>query len=109
MGRTAGTPNKITAAIREKLSNLIDSTVNSIDISSLTVDQRIKLIQIAAQYILPRLRTVEVKQQEQDPWEDIQINVLERKEGLTEETESEVWADNFEITNTYNYKTNYKA
>ena len=47
MGRTAGTPNKITAVIREKLSNLIDSTVNSIDISSLTVDQRIKLIQIA--------------------------------------------------------------
>lgn len=47
MGRTAGTPNKITKEVRGKLDNLINSLVNSIDVEELDMNQRIKMLQIA--------------------------------------------------------------
>ena len=56
MGRTAGTPNKITAEIRSKLENLIDGLINSIQIEELNKTQKLKLLQIALQYTLPRLQ-----------------------------------------------------
>ena len=56
MGRTAGTPNKITAEIRSKLENLIDGLINSIQIEELNNTQKLKLLQIALQYTLPRLQ-----------------------------------------------------
>ena len=49
MGRTAGTPNKITKEVRGKLDNLINSLVNSIDVEELDMNQRIKMLQIALQ------------------------------------------------------------
>ena len=35
MGRTAGTPNKVTAEVRGKLENLIEGLINSIQIEEL--------------------------------------------------------------------------
>jgi hypothetical protein len=52
MGRTAGTPNKITAEVRGKLENLI----NSIQLEELNNTQKLKMLQIALQYTLPRLQ-----------------------------------------------------
>ena len=59
MGRTAGTPNKITKEVRVKLDNLINSLVNSIDVEELDMNQRIKMLQIALQYTLPRLQAMQ--------------------------------------------------
>lgn len=56
MGRTAGTPNKITSEVRSKLENLIDGLINSIQIEELTNTQKLKMLQIALQYTLPRLQ-----------------------------------------------------
>ena len=56
MGRTAGTPNKITTEIRSKLENLIDGLINSIQIEELNNNQKLKMLQIALQYTLPRLQ-----------------------------------------------------
>ena len=56
MGKTAGTPNKIKAEIRSKLENLIDGLINSIQIEELNNTQKLKLLQIALQYTLPRLQ-----------------------------------------------------
>jgi hypothetical protein len=56
MGRTAGTPNKITTEIRSKLENLIDGLINSIQIEELNNTQKLKMLQIALQYTLPRLQ-----------------------------------------------------
>ena len=56
MGRTAGTPNKITAELRSKLENLIDGLINSIQIEELNNTQKLKMLQIALQYTLPRLQ-----------------------------------------------------
>ena len=56
MGRTAGTPNKITAEVRGKLENLIDGLINSIQLEELNNTQKLKMLQIALQYTLPRLQ-----------------------------------------------------
>ena len=88
MGRIAGTPNKITAEVRGKLKNLIDSLVDSIEIDDLNTSQRIKMLQIALQYTLLRLQAMVVKDESQDlPLfiEDIEFNVVRRKEDSEEE------------------------
>ena len=59
MGRKLGVPNKITAEVKEKLANILDEAINSIDIKTMTKAERLKLIQISLQYIIPRLKQVE--------------------------------------------------
>ena len=56
MGRKAGVPNKITTEVKEKLEELIDGIVNSIDIEELTTNQKIKMLQISLQYTLLRIQ-----------------------------------------------------
>ena len=56
MGRIAGQPNKITAEVKEKLQLLIDDLIASLDVNELDVNQRIKMLQIALQYTLPRVK-----------------------------------------------------
>ena len=56
MGRTAGTPNKVTAEVRGKLENLIEGLINSIQIEELNNSQKLKMLQIVLQYTLPRLQ-----------------------------------------------------
>jgi hypothetical protein len=107
MGRTSGTPNKITGEVRGKLENLIDSLVDSIEIQDLNTSQRIKMLQIALQYTLPRLQAMVVKDHSSDQplfMEDIEINVVTRKE----DSEEDNWSDNFEVSDTYKIK-GYKA
>ena len=52
MGRKLGVPNKITAEVKEKLSNILDEAIDSIDIKTMTKAERLKLIQISIQYSL---------------------------------------------------------
>ena len=59
MGRKLGVPNKITAEVKEKLANILDEAIDSIDIKTMTKAERLKLIQISLQYIIPRLKQVE--------------------------------------------------
>ena len=56
MGRTAGVPNKITLEVKEKLQLLIDDLKTSLDVNELDANQRIKMLQIALQYTLPRMK-----------------------------------------------------
>ncbi|MDG2372426.1 MAG: hypothetical protein P8L83_07400 [Flavobacteriaceae bacterium] len=56
MGRIAGKPNKLTAEVKEKLQVLVDDVIDKIDISKLDDNQKIKLLQIGIQYIVPRLK-----------------------------------------------------
>ena len=96
MGRTAGTPNNITKEVRGKLDNLINSLVNSIDVEELDMNQRIKMLQIALQYTLPRLQAIAVQQHEPES-EPFTLQILSRKENSNEEN----WKDNFEITSVH--------
>ena len=64
-GRKKGTPNKISSQIKEKLSQVIDETIDSLDISIMRPSEKIKLIQIGLQYIIPKPQLIEEPQEEQ--------------------------------------------
>ena len=57
----AGAPNKITSEVKEKLQLLIDELIESLEINKLDTNQRIKMLQIALQYTLPRLQSMVVR------------------------------------------------
>ena len=59
MGRIKGKPNKLTAKVKDRLATIIDEAMDSIDIEKLTIAERLKLIQIGLQYVIPRLKQVE--------------------------------------------------
>ena len=56
MGRIAGVPNKITSEVKDKLQLLIDDLIASLNVNELDANQRIKMLQIALQYTLPRMK-----------------------------------------------------
>ena len=59
MPRPKGSPNKITAEIKERLSEVIMDAMSTLDIDSMTQNERLKLIQIGLTYVIPRLKQVE--------------------------------------------------
>ena len=59
MPRPKGSPNKITAEIKERLSQVLMDAMSSIDIDSMTQNEKLKLIQIGLTYVIPRLKQVE--------------------------------------------------
>ena len=56
MPRPKGSPNKITAEVKEKLQLLIEDLIASLNVNELDANQRIKMLQIALQYTLPKLK-----------------------------------------------------
>ena len=61
MPEPKGAPNKITSEVKEKLQLLIDELIESLEINKLDNNQRIKMLQIALQYTLPRLQSMVVR------------------------------------------------
>jgi len=59
MPRPKGSPNKITAEIKERLSQVIMDAMSSIDIDSMTQNEKLKLIQIGLTYVVPKPKQVE--------------------------------------------------
>jgi hypothetical protein len=78
MPRPKGSPNKITAEIKERLATIINEAVDSIDIEKLTVAERLKLIQIGLQYVIPRLKQTEKVTNEMPT--EFQIEIIDRLE-----------------------------
>ena len=58
-GRKKGTPNKLTTEIKDKISVLLSGTMDSIDISTFTQTEKIKLIQVLCNYIVPKLQSAD--------------------------------------------------
>ena len=56
MPRKKGSLNKLTTEVKEKLQVVIDKVIDNINISELDNNQKIKLLQIGLQYIVPRLK-----------------------------------------------------
>ena len=54
-GRVAGTPNKITKEVKGKLQVLIDKTVDELSTANLTISHKLKLLELALNYTLPKL------------------------------------------------------
>ena len=76
MPRPKGSPNKITAEIKERLSQVIMDAMSSIDIDSMTQNEKLKLIQIGLTYVIPRLKQVE--NVEEDIPRNFQIEIIDR-------------------------------
>ena len=75
MPRPKGSPNKITAEIKERLSQVIMDAMSSVDIDSMTQNEKLKLIQIGLTYVIPRLKQVE-NIEEEEP-RTFQIEVID--------------------------------
>jgi hypothetical protein len=58
MPRPKGSPNKITSEVKDKLQLLIDDLIASLNVNELDANQRIKTLQIALQYTLPRIKQI---------------------------------------------------
>ena len=82
MGRPAGSPNKLTAEIKEKLSSIINDALDSLDVKTMSKVERLKLIQIGLQYVIPRLKQVE--EDADDMPTHFQIEVIESRSQLSE-------------------------
>ena len=66
MPRPKGSPNKVTAEVKEQLKNLIDEVVNRIDVDAMSIDQKLKLLQLSLHYVLPKLRSTEMTEKKQE-------------------------------------------
>ena len=73
MPRPKGSPNKITAEIKERLSQVIMDAMSTIDIDSMTQNEKLKLIQIGLTYVIPRLKQVEEISEEEPRKFEIEI------------------------------------
>ena len=73
MPRPKGSPNKITAEIKERLSQVIMDAMSTIDIDSMTQNERLKLIQIGLTYVVPRLKQVENIEEEEPRKFEIEV------------------------------------
>ena len=73
MPRPKGSPNKITAEIKERLSQVIMDAMSSIEIDSMTQNEKLKLIQIGLTYVIPRLKQVENIEEEEPRKFEIEI------------------------------------
>ena len=54
-GRTKGVQNKISSQVKGKLQLLIDKTVDELFAANLSVSQKLKLLELALNYALPKL------------------------------------------------------
>lgn len=75
-GRTKGTPNKVTTEIREKITLVLSSEIQRLQLDGLTPRDRVELIKALLPYILPRLQATYIEQQT-EPTEIKPINLIE--------------------------------
>ena len=82
MPRKKGIPNKITSKVKDKLSDIVNDALDSLDLETFSKAEKLKLIQIGVQYIVPRLKQVEEVTEE--PPRQFQIEVIESRSQLSE-------------------------
>ena len=78
MPRPKGSTNKLTSEIKERLSNVIMDAMATIDIDSMTQNEKLKLIQIGLTYVIPRLKHTEKAKEEP---REFQIEIIDRLSG----------------------------
>mgnify|MGYP006192675199 CR=1 FL=1 len=76
MPRKSGVPNKVTAKVKDKLSDIVNDALDSLDIENFSRAEKLKLIQIGVQYIIPRLKQVEEVTDEMPT--NFQIEIIDR-------------------------------
>ena len=64
-GRQKGTPNKLSAKIKDKLSSIISEAIDSLDLEDMSKAERLKLIQLGLPYITTKPQIEEPQQEQQ--------------------------------------------
>ena len=80
MGRIAGVPNRLTTQMKEKLQELIGGIVSTIEVEDLNTNQKLKLLQISLQYVLPRLK--HSKEEVSNEPSEVQVNIVTTRDEL---------------------------
>ena len=67
-GRKAGTPNKATKDIRDAFTLLIENNLSKLqeDLNGLEPKQRVKLLLDMAQFVVPKLRSIDLQTDEEE-------------------------------------------
>ena len=76
MPRPKGSPNKLTSIIKDKLGDILSEAIESLDIKEMSKAERLKLIQIGIQYVIPRLKQIEEINDEMPT--NFQIEIIDR-------------------------------
>ena len=76
MPRPKGSPNKLTSIIKDKLGDILSEAIESLEIKEMSKAERLKLIQIGIQYVIPRLKQVEEITDEMPT--NFQIEIIDR-------------------------------
>ena len=76
MPRPKGSPNKLTSIIKDRLVDILSEAIESLDIKEMNKAERLKLIQIGIQYVIPRLKQVEEINDEMPT--NFQIEIIDR-------------------------------
>ena len=63
MPRPKGSLNKLTSEIKERLSEVIMNAMSTLDIDSMTQNEKLKLIQIGLTYVIPKLKHTEEREE----------------------------------------------
>ena len=90
MPRPKGSPNKLTSEIKERLSQVVMDAMSSIDIDSMTQNEKLKLIQIGLTYVVPKLKHTEEREEET---RQFQIEVITSRSQLSEKELNKVLTD----------------
>jgi hypothetical protein len=57
-GRIAGTPNKLTSAVRVKIESILNNCIENLDLNQLSNRERIELIGKLLPFVTPRYATI---------------------------------------------------
>jgi len=83
MPRPKGSVNKITSEIKDKIADLISGVIESLDTKLMSQQEKLKLIQIGLQYVVPRLRSIEQKEPQEQ--QNITIEIIDKLSDYTDD------------------------
>ena len=85
MPRPKGSPNKLTSEIKEKLATIVSNAMSTINIDSMTQNEKLKLIQIGLTYVVPKLKYTDSSTDEMPT--EFKIEIIDR---LTDYSDKEL-------------------
>jgi hypothetical protein len=83
MPRPKGSLNKITSEIKEKIADLVSNVFETLDPNTMTQQEKLKFIQIGLQYVVPRLRSIEQKEPQEE--QKFTIEIIDRLTDYTDD------------------------
>ena len=83
MPRPKGSLNKITSEIKDKIADLISNVFETLDPNTMNQQEKLKFIQIGLQYVVPRLRSIEQKEPQEE--QKFTIEIIDRLTDYTDD------------------------